>query len=161
VPGGKPVGAAGTATPLLYYRRPSVTSTGTFIMNGTSPYEDEYMLYLDGGTKTLRMRTLANPGASGNKLRTSCAPGTATPACPEDKTIAKNIASVDMRYFSRTGNLINHTSMTDPGTGEYIGPDFTSVEVVEFTINLVKKPFLQKTDATHNSTIIRVALRNA
>lgn len=161
IPGNKPVGSAGTSTPLLYYRRPSVTNAGTFIMNGTQPYEDEFVLYLDGTTKTLRMRTLANPAAGGNKIMTSCPPAAATPTCPEDKTVATDIESVDMRYFSRTGNLINYTSIVDPITGLYAGPDFTAVEVVEFTLNLVKKPFLQQTNATHNSTIIRVALRNA
>jgi hypothetical protein len=65
-----------------------------------------------------------------------------------------------MRYFSRTGNLIDFTSVTDAVTGEYIGPDFTVVDVAEYTLNITKKPFLQKTNATVNKTTVRIALRN-
>lgn len=160
VPGNTPIGAAGTTTPLLYFKRPSVSTANTVIMNGTQPYEDEYVLYLNGTTKQLLVRSLANPNASGNRLLTSCPPASATTACPADKVIAMDISSMDMRYFSRTGNLMNHQSITDPSTGEYIGPDYPAVEVVEFTINITKKPVLQKTNATSNSTIIRIALRN-
>jgi type II secretory pathway pseudopilin PulG len=161
IPGNVVVGSVGVTTPLLYYRQPSVSATGGYIMNGTQPYDDEYVLYLDGTTKALMRRTLANPNASGDKVKTSCPPSIASAICPADKTIATNVSSIDMRYFSRTGNLINYTSITDPNTGLYAGPDFTVVEVVEFTLNLTEKPFLQKTNATQNSTIIRVALRNA
>ena len=160
VPGNKPVGAAGAYTPLIYFKRYSHNSSGSFIMNGNQPYEDEYVLYLDGTRKSLMQRTLVNPSASGNRLKTSCPPDQATPTCPVDKTIAPDLASIDMRYFSRTGNLIDHQSITDPDTGQYIGPDFPVVEVVELTINLTKKPIFQKTYATSNSTLIRVALRN-
>lgn len=160
VPGNKPVGAAGTTTPLIYYRRPAANASGAYIMNGAQPYEDEYVLYLDGSSKTLKLRSLANSSASGNRLKTSCPAANVTANCPADRIIARDLSSVDMRYFSRTGNLINYTSITDPSTGKYIGPDFTAVEVVEFGLNLKKKPFLQKTVATNNSTIVRVALRN-
>lgn len=160
IPGNKPVGSSGTATPLVYYRKPSANAAGAYIMNGTQPYEDEFILYMDGDTKSLKMRTLANPSATGNRLITSCPPAVANSGCPADKTIATDLASIDTRYFSRTGNLIDYTSITDDVTGEYIGPDFTAVEVVEFTLNISKKPLLQKTDATQNTTIIRVALRN-
>jgi len=160
VPGNKPIGAKGTTTPLLYYRRPSSTANGSYIMNGSQPYEDEYVLYLNGTTKSLMQRSLANPNASGNKLKTSCPPAAVTSICPADKTIATELASIDMRYFSRTGNLIDYTSMQDPVTGAYTGPDFTATEVVEFNLNIVKKTFLQTSNSVSNSTIVRVALRN-
>lgn len=161
VPGNIPVGDSNTTTPLVYYRRPSAATNGTYVMNGTQPYEDEYVIYLDGATKSIKQRALANPNAAGNRLKTSCPASMATPSCPADKTIAKDIASVDMRYFSRTGNLINYRSSQDAVTGAYTGPDFTAVEVIEFNLNLSKKPLLQQTNATSNSTIIRIALRNA
>lgn len=161
IPGNIAMPAAGSTTPVIYYRRPSVDAGNAYIMNGTQPYDDEYVLYLDGSTKSLMQRVLANPNAAGDKAVTTCPPSMATATCPKDKTIATDISSIDMRYFSRTGNLINYTSMTDPNTGLYDGPDFTAVEVVEFKLNLTVKPFLQKTDTTINSTIIRVALRNA
>jgi prepilin-type N-terminal cleavage/methylation domain-containing protein len=160
IPGNKPIGNNGIITPLVYFRRPSLNTSGNIIMNGTQPYEDEYILYMDGSSKKLFLRSLANPVASGNRLKTSCTPpGTAT--CPADRAIAQDIASIDMRYFSRTGNLIDYTSIIDPNTGQYIGPDFPAVEVVEFTLNITKKPIFQKTNATQNSTVIRIALRNS
>jgi hypothetical protein len=160
VPGNIPVGAKNTTTPLLYYQRPSLSSSGGYIMNGTQPYEDEFVLYLNGTTRSLMQRSLANPSASNNKLKTSCPPESANNNCPADKIIAKEINSIDMRYFSRTGNTIDYHSSQDSLTGNYTGPDFTAAEVVEFNLNLVKKPLLQTTTATSNSTIIRVALRN-
>jgi len=161
IPGTTNIPASGSTAPLVYYRRPAQATNGTYIMNGTVPYEDEYVLYLDGTTKSLMMRTLANSFADGNRLKTSCPPSIATTSCPADKTVATDLSSVTMRYFSRTGNTIDWTSITDPNTGSYIGPDFTAVEVAEFTLNITKKPYLQTTNATVNSTIIRVALRNA
>jgi len=161
IPGNKPVGATGTTTPLLYFRRFSLNTTGNYIMNGAQPYEDEYVLYLDGTTKSLMERILANPAATGDRVKTTCPPSLATASCPVDKTVATDLISIDSRYFSRTANLIDYTSITDPGTGAYIGPDFTAVEVVELTLNLAKKAALQTTYSTSNSTIIRIALRNS
>ncbi len=160
IPGTKSMPAAGDTTPLLYYRRLSFNSDGNIIMNGLQPYEDEYVLYLDGSSKQLMLRSLANPNASDNRLTTSCPPSIASSSCPADRIIATDIASVGLRYFSRSGNPIDWTSITDPLTAQYIGPDFTVVEVVEFTLNISKKPLFQKTNATVNSTIIRIALRN-
>jgi prepilin-type N-terminal cleavage/methylation domain-containing protein len=161
VPGNTPVGSSGSFAPIIYYSRPSVATNGTYIMNGTEPYEDEYVLYFDGSKKALMLRTLANPGATGNKIRTSCPAANATASCPADKTLATDVASIDTRFFSRTGIPINHNSIYDSSTNTYIGPDFTVVEVVELKLNFLKKGFLQKTSTTSNSTVIRIALRNA
>ncbi len=146
--------------PLLYFRRFTQNTTGNFILNGTQPYEDEYVIYLNAAKKQMLLRTLANQ-AAGNKIASSCPPSQATQACSADKVIASDIESVDLRYFSRAGNLLDYTSITDPDLpGTYIGPDFPVVEVVELTLNLSKKPFLNQTNSTKNSTIIRIALRN-
>ncbi|MBX4188691.1 hypothetical protein KW792_01170, partial [Candidatus Saccharibacteria bacterium] len=161
IPGNTAVGANGTNTPLMYFQRFAVNSSGQYIMNGNQPYEDEYVLYLNGSTKTLMQRGLANPSASGDKLKTTCPPSLATPTCPSDKTVASDVTSVSTRYFSRTGNLIDWTSITDPTTGEHIGPDFPAVEVVEVTINLSKKAAFTGTNAIQNSTVVRIALRNS
>lgn len=146
--------------PILYFKRPSVNTSKDIVMNGTQPYEDEYILYLDGQSKTLYARSLANPGATNSKLKTSCPPAISTNVCPADRAIVADVTSIETRYFSRTANLIDHSSITDPITGNYIGPDFSVVEVLELTINIEKKPILQKLNATKNSTIIRIALRN-
>jgi type II secretory pathway pseudopilin PulG len=161
IPGNIPMPSSGTKTPLLYYKRPSLSSSGGYIMNGTQPYEDEYILYMDGSTNSLMQRTLVNPDASGNRTKTSCPVSSATSSCPADKTIAEDVSSIDMRYFSRVGNLLDYTSIYDTTTNSYAGPDFTAVEVVEFTINITRKAFLQTSSTTKNSTIIRIALRNS
>lgn len=160
VPGSRSVGSPGTFTSLAYFKRISFDGLNQPIMNGTQPYEDEYILYLDGTTKELRLRTLANPAATGNRLKTSCPEALASSSCPADRTIASDIDTIDLRFFSRTGNLIDHASVFDPDINAYIGPDYPAVEVMEFKLTLVKKPFLQTANATKTSTIIRIALRN-
>lgn len=160
IPKTTPIGNSGTITPLLYFRKFSANKSKNLVMNGVIPYEDEYVLYLNGTTKQLLARTLANPSATNNRLLTSCPLADATSTCPADQVIVNDVASISTRYFSRNGTLLDYTSSTDPNTGEYDGPDFPVVEVLELTINLQKKPELISTDATKNSTIIRIALRN-
>lgn len=160
-PGNFAVGPANTYTPILYFKHFSQDTSKNFIMNTSQPFEDEYVLYLNSSTKQLLVRTLANTNAAGNSQKTSCPSSASTPSCPTDKIVASDIASIDVRYFSRSGNLIDYTSLTDPVTQEFIGPDYSQVEVVEFTLNITQKPIFQKTNATSNSTIIRIALRNA
>jgi prepilin-type N-terminal cleavage/methylation domain-containing protein len=57
VPGTTSIGSTGTYTALMYFRRPAQNASGAFIMNGTQPYHDEYVLYMDGTTKELRVQT--------------------------------------------------------------------------------------------------------
>lgn len=161
IPGNLPVGSPGTFTSVAYFKRLSFDTSGTVIMNGLLPYEDEYVLYIDGSTKQLKLRSIANTAATGNRLLTSCPPSLATSSCPADRIIASDLESVDLRFFSRTGTLIDYTSAFDPDINQYIGPDYPAVEVMEFKLTLTKKPFLQTTQSTRTSTIIRVALRNS
>jgi type II secretory pathway pseudopilin PulG len=161
IPGTIPIGSSGSYTPLMYFRRFSQDSTKQYIMNGTQPYEDEFVLYLDGTNKTLMQRTLVNAAVATDRLKTTCPPALATASCPADKTIAADISSVATRYFSRTGNLIDFSSITDPNTGQYAGPDFPAVEVVEVTLNFSKKPAFSSTNPVKSSTVVRIALRNS
>jgi hypothetical protein len=160
VPGSTPVGASGTTTPVIYFTQPVLNTNKDYIMNGSNPYENEFVLYLDGSKKDLLLRTIANPNAVGNARQTSCPPAIATGSCPADKVIAENIDSVETRYFSRSGNTIDYQSIVDPLTGQYIGPDFPAVEVVEITLHTFKKSTIHGGEDTINQTIIRVALRN-
>jgi Tfp pilus assembly protein PilW len=160
VPGTINMGAAGTITPLIYFNRPSIDTSKNIIMNGDVPYQDDVILYMDGSTKQLLARVRANPYASNNRAKTSCPASQASQSCPADTVVADNVAGVGMRYFSRSGNTIDYTSIVDPNTGDYIGPDFSSVEVVEFTLNLYKRAQLHSGANTTNQTVIRVALRN-
>lgn len=160
VPGTISMGSAGTKIALLYFRSPSIDTSKSIIMNGSQPYEDEFVLYMDGTTKQLRMRVLANSSAPSNKNVTTCPSGSETSSCPVDRLIAENVSSVGLRFFSRSGNLMDYTSITDPVTGEYIGPDMPAVEVVEFILSVFKKSTLHGGADTTSQTIIRVALRN-
>jgi prepilin-type N-terminal cleavage/methylation domain-containing protein len=160
IPGTISMGASGSATPVIYYDRPSVDTSKNIIMNGTIPYEDDIILYLDGTTKQLLARTVVNAATTTNRSRTTCPKVIATTGCPADIVVADNVSSLSMRYFSRSGNTIDYTSITDPITGSYIGPDFQSVEIVEFTINLTKKAQFHNATDTSNQTVVRVALRN-
>jgi prepilin-type N-terminal cleavage/methylation domain-containing protein len=146
--------------PVLYFQAPSTNSSRNFIMNGAQPYQDEFVLYLDASSKQLLLRTLVNPLASGDRLQTSCPPAQATASCPADKVMGTEISAVSTRYFSRSGNTIDYTSITDPLTGNYIGPDFPVVEVLELTLHLQRKATIHGATNTSNETIIRVTSRN-
>lgn len=161
VPSTISMGSTGTTTALLYFRSPSVNTSKTIVMNGAQPYEDEFVLYLDGTTKQLRMRVLANASAAANRNVTTCPAALVTSTCPIDKLMAEDVSSISTRYFSRSANLIDYTSITDPVTGAYIGPDFPAVEVVELTLNIFKKSQLHGGADTINRTVIRIAPRNA
>jgi len=160
VPATVSVGGNGTTTPLLYFRRFSTNTSKNIIMNGSLPYEDEYILYMDGSTKQLLLRSLANPNAPSNRLKTSCPAAVATTACPADRVILENVSSVTSTYYSRSGNTINYQSVTDPLTGKYAGPDFPLVEALQYTFHISKKSLFITTNGTVSDTVVRIALRN-
>ncbi len=160
VPGTISVGSSGTITPLIYFNRPSIDTSKNIILNGSTTYQDDVILYLNGTTKQLLARTVANSFAANNRAKTSCPAAAATTSCPADTVIADDISTVTMRYFSRSGNAIDYTSITDPSTGAYTGPDFPSVEVVEFNLKLARKGRVHNGGDTANQTVVRVALRN-
>ncbi|HET6925042.1 MAG TPA: type II secretion system protein [Candidatus Saccharimonadales bacterium] len=147
-------------TPVFYFQAPSVDAARNFIMNGSQPYQDEFVLYMNGANKELLLRTLVNPAATGDRLKTSCPPALATASCPADKVMGVDVSSVALRYFSRSGNTIDYTSVVDPVYGDYIGPDFEAVEVVELTVNVHKKSIIHGGNDTSSEVIVRVALRN-
>ncbi len=160
IPGSITMPASGSYTPVFYFEAPSVDSSKEFIMNGEQPYYDEFILYMNGSNKQLLLRTLVNPDASGDRLKTSCPAASASSTCPADSIIAGDVTSIDTRYFSRSGNTIDYTSITDPVTGDYIGPDFPAVDVVELTVHIGKSSVIHGGVDTSTETIVRVALRN-
>lgn len=160
IPATTSMGAAGTITPVVYFNRPSIDISKNIVMNGSIPFQDDIILYLNGTTKQLLARTIANPSATNNRAKTTCPASLATSTCPADTIIADDITGVTMRYFSRSGNLIDHSSIIDSSSGKFIGPDFPSVEVIEFNLRLSRKARIQRAGDTSNQTIIRVALRN-
>lgn len=167
VPGTVTMPSGSAITPVFYFESPSTNTAKNFIMNGSQWYLDEFVLYLDGSTKTLKLRNLTNPSATGDRLKTTCPPAQATSSCPPDRTIAEDVSSVVTRYFSRSGNTIDYTSQVEVDANGvpvvptvYIGPDFPSVEVVELTIHLLHKSTVAGAADTSNEVIVRVALRN-
>jgi type II secretory pathway pseudopilin PulG len=150
----------GETIPVVYFKRFSFDAANNILFNVDTPYENEYVLYLDGTDRQLYLRTLANPSATGTSLMTSCPEALAGPTCPADRIIAEDIDSIDMRYFSRTGNLVDYTGVVDSESGEFIGPDFPAAEVVEFTLNITRRPPFQASETIRVNTVIRVALRN-
>jgi hypothetical protein len=160
IPGTYSVENDGSAVPLIYYRRYSFNNSNSYIMNGTVPYEDEYVLYIDSANKRVLLRSIANPNAPGNRLKTTCPPEIASVDCPTDKILINNISSVALRYFSRSGNFVDWTSIWDPINSTYAGPDFPTAEVVEFTFNVNRNAFFSSSNSTTNTTIVRVSLRN-
>ncbi len=127
VPGTVSMGGTATITPLAYFNRPSIDTSKNIVMNGSIPYQDDVILYLNGTTKQLLARTVANTSASNNRAKTSCPKALATTSCPADTVVADDVAAVTMRYFSRSGNTIDYTSIVDPSTGAYSGPYFPTV----------------------------------
>ncbi len=159
VPETVPMPAAANFTPILYYAAPTVDSSKNFIMRGVEPHQDEFVMYLDGSTKKLMIRTLAND-VSGNVLKTTCPASVASSTCPADSTIAEDVLSVSKKYFSKSGNPINWNDVKDPDTGESIGPDYADVEVVELTVTLFKRAVVHGQADSRSNTTVRVALRN-
>ncbi len=160
IPGNFPVGSNGAITPILYFKRPTEDKTHNIAMNGAVPYDDEYVLYLDGTTKKLMLRTLANPNVANNLVTTSCPPAIASSSCPADKAIIDNLTSVDLRYFSRSGNPIDWTSVYDNDIKTYIGPDFPLAEAVELNLHLSQQAEFHGVNKSVNQTVIRIALLN-
>lgn len=147
-------------TPLLYARKAAVNTSRQIAMNGTTPYDDEYVLYINNQTKQLMVRIIANPNVASNLIKTSCPPQSSTASCPPDKILMDNVSSITTNYYSRSGNVINYESIYDSTINAYVGPDFPAVEAVQYTFRIAYKPLFQKSDATINETVVRIALRN-
>lgn len=163
-------------TPIVYYSQDALASDRTAIMNGASAYQNEFIIYHHGPTSELRLRSLAHPAASGNVTKTTCT--TAVSGCGKDRVLLTGVQTVEMRYFSRSGEDIDFRSSCDPDvyycagttpaaclqTIPYTGCnglDFSQVEVAQFKLKVRKSIESDVNRSFYNSTIIRIALRNA
>ena len=170
------LGDPSAVTPIIYYSQNALDGNRQEIMNGTKPYQNEYILYLDGPSSELRVRALANPSALGNSTSTTCT--TAAAGCHKDKVLLTGVQSVEMHYYSRSGESIDFRSSCDPDayycagttpaaclqTPPYTGCnglDFSQVEVAQFKLRVKKSIESDTNHSFYNSTIIRIALRNA
>jgi len=80
---------------------PALTATHSYIIDPDTgnPYMNEYVYYRNG--TTLMKRTLANPNATGNSLKTSCP--TASGSCPADRTLALYVNSMVFTLYDQDG----------------------------------------------------------
>lgn len=84
---------------------PAVDATNSFIINPAtgSPYMNELVYYKKDSN--LMRRTLAHPGATGNKTVTSCPPELATATCPSDNTLSEYVTAMDFILYDQDGTL--------------------------------------------------------
>lgn len=75
---------------------PATDSSGNYIINTLTgnPYNNE-LVYFKNNT-TLFKRSLANPAASGNSMRTSCPAAVASASCPADRQLMEHVE--DMQF---------------------------------------------------------------
>jgi len=80
---------------------PALNSSRNYILDSDTgePYLNE-LVYYKSGTQ-LKQRTLANPGATGNTLKTTCPDNLATTACPADKQLINNVDSMVFTLYDQ------------------------------------------------------------
>ena len=80
---------------------PAIDSNRNYIIDPAtgSPYNNE-LVYFKNGTN-LNRRTLAQPDAVGNTLKTSCPEALATAACPADKKLVENLNSMVFTLYDQ------------------------------------------------------------
>ena len=121
---------------------PALDTSRNYIINPDtgSPYMNELVYYKNGAL--LIQRTLANPDAAGNSLKTSCPPEIATANCPADKQLAEYVKNMVFTLYDQDDIATN-----DPLTAR------------SMKIDLAMERDLSGAPLTLNNSI-RVTLRN-
>jgi prepilin-type N-terminal cleavage/methylation domain-containing protein len=90
---------------------PAVNISRNYIIDPAtgSPYMNELVYYKNGST--LMKRTLANPGATGTTLTTSCPPAMATPTCSADTQLASYVSSMVFSMYDQDAVLTTTASL--------------------------------------------------
>ena len=80
---------------------PVLDSSKNYIIdtNTGNPYLNELVYFKSGST--LIQRTLANPDATGNSLKTSCPENLANASCPADKKLTDNVKSMIFTLYDQ------------------------------------------------------------
>ena len=88
---------------------PAVDTSRNYIIDPDTgnPYNNE-LVYFKSGI-ALMERTLANPEATGNSLKTSCPQNLASSSCPADKHLTDNVTSMVFTLYDQ-----NDAVTTDP-----------------------------------------------
>lgn len=121
---------------------PAVDSNDEYIIDSLtgSPYNNELVYFKSGNT--LYKRTLANPSAVGNKLKTSCPAAVATTSCPADKQLIQYLNGMVFTLYDQDNALT-----TDP----------LKARSVKIDLSLMRDTFGQPLTLDNS---IRVTLRN-
>jgi type II secretory pathway component PulJ len=84
---------------------PALDSTRNYIIDPStgSPYMNELVYYKSGST--LYRRVLANPLATGNRLKTTCPQAAASPTCRADALLAEYVNTMDFTLYDQNGAI--------------------------------------------------------
>ena len=121
---------------------PAVDSSHAYITDPStgSPYMNELVYYKSG--TSLMERKLANPSATGNTLKTTCPPASATTSCPADTDLADYVSSMVFTLYDQD----NNTTATP-----------AAARSVQITLNMQRNA---PGNPINLQTQIRVTLRN-
>jgi prepilin-type N-terminal cleavage/methylation domain-containing protein len=80
---------------------PTLTNSHSYIIDPStgSPYMNELVYYKDG--TSLMERKLANPGAAGNSMVTTCPTNLASQSCPADTQLAAYVSSMTFTMYDQ------------------------------------------------------------
>lgn len=121
---------------------PAMDSSHDYISdpNTGSPYMNELVYYKNGST--LMERRLANPGASGDTMVTTCPANLASSSCPADVQLASYVNSMTFTLYDQ-----NAVTTSDP----------TQARSVKISLNMQRNA---PGEPLNLSTDMRVTLRN-
>lgn len=136
-------GAAGVNATLILAVPARDTSGNLLYIDGlhTNLYTNDIVYYFDTASKKLFKRVIAN-AVAGNAAVTTCPPPLATPSCPADSTIVRDVANLSTNYFDS-----NNAAVAIP----------TGTESVNYTLTETKIVGNKSYVGTYSTT---VALRN-
>lgn len=83
---------------------PALDSSNQYIIDPSTgyPYMNEFVYYKSG--VVLYKRTLANPNATGNKLKTSCPSALASSSCPADRELVDDVSAMTFTLYDQDNN---------------------------------------------------------
>lgn len=122
-------GTAGSNATLILAVPSRDTANNLIYLDGlhNNPYTDDVIFYLEGATKRLYKRVIANAAAPGNRAKTTCPPATASASCPADALIVEDVANLTTSYLDANGNPVSSPAGTEAvrytvTESKFIGP---------------------------------------
>lgn len=92
---------------ILIISTPALDENNEFIMNDQTgyPYQNEIVYFVSGGV--LYKRYIANGGAIGNKIRTSCPASSASATCSPDVELTKHFKDMSFVFYDQNNDETN------------------------------------------------------